>query len=147
MRSILFALAFAAAYFLVWRPVRVWTTNEVVRPALERVTAADAPIRFVSRARPGLYVDRTDIEKIYVFNGFGNAFFLFGGLYFLAFGHGWRPVGWLFLIHQGLSALALLSLFLAVTLHPAWLYAMNLLVTYLTPAATGMFVLGKGGKG
>lgn len=138
---LLFALLLAALYLIAWRPVRVWITNDVVRPAFERLLTDDAPMRFVERRRPGLLVIRTDIEKTHVFNGFGNAFFLFGGLYVLAFGHGWRPVAWLFLLHQGITALSLVCLFLAVTSTPAWLYPMNLLVTYITPAATGMFVL------
>lgn len=56
-------------------------------------------------------------------------------------GFGWKPVGWLFLLHQAITAGSLVCLFLAVGTHPGWLYPMNLLVTYITPAATGMFVL------
>lgn len=138
---LIFALLLAAFYLLAWRPVRVWVTNDLVRPAFERVLTDDAPMRFVERRRPGLLVIRTDIEKIYVFNGFGNAFFLFGGVYLLAVGRGWKPVGWLFLLHQAITAGSLICLFLAVGTHPGWLYPMNLLVTYITPAATGMFVL------
>lgn len=163
---ILLALLFAALYFIAWRPVRVWVTNDLVRPAFERMLEEDAPLRFAQRRRPGLQVIRTDIQgtyernvspernqrpaqalggearkNIYVFNGFGNAFFLLGGLCLLAFGHGWRPVGWLFLLHQAITALSLVCLLLAVSTHPAWLYPMNLLVTYITPAATGLFVL------
>lgn len=164
-RFLLAAALFAAFYLLAWRPVRVWITNDVMRPAIERMLSEDAPLRFHPTARASFYVVRTDIQgtwersgeagsersaqslggdaekNVYRFNGFGNAFFLLGGLYFLAFGHGWRPVGRLFLLHQAITALSLGCLLLAVSAHPAWLYPMNLLVTYITPAATGLFVL------
>jgi len=144
LRNIAFATLFVALYLLVWRPVREELTQSVMLPVVGHLKSDLVPIHVQSDGKTTLLLYRTDAEaqkSVFTFTGFGNLFLLLGAVYFLAFGFGWKPVLHLFLIHQGITLLALISLFLAVSWHPAWLYPMNFLVTYFTPAATGMFVL------
>jgi len=142
LRKIALATLFVVLYFLIWRPIRAELSQSVLLPSLEHLTSERVPIHYYSDGKTTILAVRTGSQnKVVSFTGFGNAFFLFGSVYLLAFGLGWKPVGWLFLLHQAITAVSLICLFLAVSTHPAWLYPMNLLVTYITPAATGLFVL------
>jgi len=167
-RRALFICVLLLAYAGLHRPLRKEIIQNGIIPLVQHLNTGHE-VELIPRQSPGVYVrwNRDTLRTVspeptesgspsalsrntldlFTFRGFGDKFFLLGALYFLAMGMGWKPVGWLFLIHQGITLLSLVCLLLAVTLHPAWLYAMNLLVTYITPAATGMFVLGKGRKG
>lgn len=165
LRRVLYALAFIGIYFVALRPGRNAITREVVVPVVHVMKGDAVPVAIVHSGGPGFYIVRTDVtgdwqrnsgdrsertpvgmnpdaqKNTFSFRGFGDKFFSLGAFYFLMMGHGWRPVGRLFLLHQAITALSLGCLLLAVSTHPAWLYPMNLLVTYITPAATGIFVL------
>jgi len=144
IRNIAFATLFAVLYLWIWRPVRQDLSQSFVFPIVGYLKSDLMPIQHQSDGKTTLLLYRTDAEaqkSVFTFTGFGNLFLLIGAVYFLAFGFGWKPVLHLFLIHQLITLLALISLFLAVSWHPAWLYPMNFMVTYFTPAATGMFVL------
>lgn len=121
-------------------------TSNIIFPIVETRSGLDSGMMITPKKGASLVVTKFATTSEYVFSGFGNSFFLLGSIYFLAFGFGWKPVGWLFLLHQAITAFSLICLFLAVSTHPAWLYPMNLLVTYITPAATGLFVLTVGRK-
>lgn len=161
-KSILTKLAvvavFVVAYFGMWRPIREYTTQKLLSPQVQRLSSPDSIVQPYTDGKTTLILVRTDIKvlpveqnatslssrsgkNVVTFNGFGNVFFLLGSVVILLIGPGLKPVGWLFLLHQGITLLSLFCLFLAVSTHPAWLYPMNLLVTYITPAATGMYVL------
>jgi hypothetical protein len=141
LRSLLLAFLLILAYFGVWRQVRVVLVSDIIFPVVQVFSDSNNGMAITPKKGASLVVMKHGSTSQYVFSGFGNSFFLLGGAYFLAFGLGWKPVVGLFLIHQGITLLALLCLFLAIGLTPAWLYPMNLLVTYITPAATGMYVL------
>lgn len=141
LRPFLLSLLLILIYLGAWRTVRVFLTSELIFPMIETRIGVDSALDVMPKKGASLVLRTTESDSDYVFSGFGNSFFLLGALYFLAFGFGCKPVGWLFLLHLGITALSLICLFLAVSTHPAWLYPMNLLVTYITPAATGMFVL------
>lgn len=165
VRRILFVILFIGIYFVALRPGRNAITEHILVPAVLAMKGDAVPVTVVHYSGPGFYIVRTDVigewqrssedrsertavgmggetqKNTFSYRGFGDKFFTLGTLYFLAMGFGWKPVGWLFLLHQGITVLSLICLFLAVSTHPAWLYPMNLLVTYLTPAATGIFVL------
>jgi len=158
LRKLVVVALFVAVYFMVWRPVREQITQKLLFPLIERSVTSESVVQPYSDGKTTIILVRTDVnhaaangeatslrpqtsKSMVTFNGFGNAFFLLGSVVILAFNLSWKHVLQLFLIHQGITVLALISLFLAVSTHPAWLYPMNLLVTYITPAATGMFVL------
>ena len=141
LRRFIIAGLLVLAYFGVWRQVRAVMVSDFIFPIIQVRADPDSGIVIAPKKGASLVAMKADTTSQYVFSGFANSFFLMGAVYFLAFGFGWKPVFHLFLIHQGITLLALISLFLAVSWHPAWLYPMNFLVTYFTPAATGMFVL------
>lgn len=165
LKPLLFVGLFGGLYFLVWRPIRVVVVQDLILPAISSIEQPRAQIYNTHPNNPAFYVilpnvygplqrnnenreKRTDSpvgmerqKNVFNYTAFGDKFFLFGSLYLLSFGFGWNRVLQLFLIHQGISLLSVICLFSAVGIHPAWLYPMNLLVTYITPAATGMFVL------
>ena len=144
LRNIAFATLFVVLYLMIWRPVREELSQSVLLPVIGHFTSDFLPIQLTTDGKTTIIIYRTDAveqKNVITFTGFGNAFFLLGSVYLLAFGFGWKPVGWLFLLHQAITAGSLICLLLAVSTHPAWLYPMNVLVTYITPAATGLFVL------
>lgn len=141
LRSLAMAFLLVLAYFGVWRQFRVVLVSDIVFPVAQVFSDSEGRVVITPKKGASLVVMKADTTSQYVFSGFANSFFLMGGVYFLAFGFGWKPVLHLFIIHQGITLLALISLFFAISWHPAWLYPMNFLVTYFTPAATGMFVL------
>lgn len=165
VRRALFVVAFIGIYFVALRPGRNAVTEHIVVPAVLEMKGDSVPVSIFHYGGPGFYIVRTDVtgdwqrnseersertpvgmnpdaqKNTFSFRGFGDKFFTLGSLYFLAFGFGWKSVGKLFLLHQAITTISLICLFLAVSTHPAWLYPMNLLVTYITPAATGMYVL------
>lgn len=160
-----YSLVFIVIYLFALRPIRDTITANILVPFVQQIKAESVPVMFYYFGGTSFYVIRTDIQgdwqrnaedrtartvvgigdqaqkNSFSFRGFGDKFFSLGAFYFLSFGFGWKPVGWLFLLHQSVTVLSLTCLILAVSTNPAWLYPMNLLVTYITPAATGMFVL------
>lgn len=141
LRSLMLAFLLILAYFGVWRQVRVIITTELVFPIVEFLAKENLDLTINIQSRPAITIKQVNQVGYHEFSGFGNSFFLFGSIYFVLVGYGLKPVSTLFLIHQGITILALLCLLLAVSISHTWLYPMKLLVTYITPAATGMFVL------
>jgi hypothetical protein len=165
VRIAIYLILFVLLYFGIWRQVRVTFVQSVLIPNLEKIENGRVHVLNYFPANPAFYLaipdvygplqrnneqreQRADIpvglvreKNIFNYTGFGDKFFLLGSLYVIAVGFGWKPVFQLFMIHQVISVLSLLCLILAVSSHPSWLYPMNLLVTYITPATTGMFVL------
>lgn len=165
VRRALYVFFYIGLYFVVLRPSRDTITERVIIPVVRELKGDTVPVSFFYYGGPGFYIVRTDMtgdwqrnsedrsnrtpvgmnsnaqKNAFSFRGFGDKFFSLGAFYFLVMGFGWKPVGKLFLLHQAITAVSLICLLLAVSTHPAWLYPMNLLVTYITPAATGMFVL------
>jgi hypothetical protein len=161
----LYAVAFVAFFAMFLRPGRDAITGQLLHPAAISLHNEAVPVTFYYFGGPGFYIVRTDVQgdwqrnaedrsartavgvgsqtvkNSFSFRGFGDKFFSLGALYFLLFGFGWKPVMKLYAIHVGVTMLSLLCIYFGITHHPAWLYPMNLLVTYITPAATGMFVL------
>jgi hypothetical protein len=165
VRRALFAVAFIGLFFTVLRPSRDAITKHLLVPAVLSIKGDSVPVSIFHYGGPGFYIVRTDVtgdwqrnseersnrtpvgmnpdaqKNTFSFRGFGDKFFSLGAFYFLVMGFGWKPVGKLFFLHQAITVVSLICLLLAVSTHPAWLYPMNLLVTYITPAATGIFVL------
>lgn len=139
-RFLLFTLLLTA-YVLVWRPVRVVLVSDLISPIVTEIANQNGDVSVEPKKGASLIVRKPGSSAEYVFSGFANSFFLLGAAYFLIAGFGWRPVAWLFALHQGITLLAGISLFLAVGSSSTWIYPMNFLVTYITPAATGMFVM------
>jgi hypothetical protein len=137
----LLLLLLVMAYLAVWRPVRVVLVSDLIRPVVTVLAVEGGDVSVEPKKGASLIVRKPGSSAEYVFSGFANSFFLLGAAYFLIAGFGWRPVLWLFALHQGITLLAAISLFLAVGSSSTWIYPMNFLVTYITPAATGMFVL------
>lgn len=141
LRPILLSVLLVVIYLGAWRSVRVVLVSDLIGPVVTTMAETQGKVSIEPKKGASLIVRKPTTSAEYVFSGFGNSFFLLGAMYFLVAGRGWKPVGWLFLLHQGITFLSLICLFLAVSTHPVWLYPMNVLVTYITPAATGMFVL------
>jgi hypothetical protein len=79
-------------------------------------------------------------KPYYLFKGFGDQFFLFGGVMMIALGF-WRHVGWLFLFHAGVSVLNVALFLLGVTGVELPLQLMDFLIEYLVPAASMLWVV------
>jgi hypothetical protein len=79
-------------------------------------------------------------KPYYLFKGFGDQFFLFGGVMMIALGF-WRHVGWLFLFHAGVSVLNVALFLLGVTGVELPLQLMDFLIDYLVPAASMLWVV------
>jgi hypothetical protein len=141
LKSVVLALLLILAYFGVWRQVRVVLISEYIFPLVERINTEETGLRINAHERPAITIKDNQKSGYHEFSGFGNSFLLFGSLYFIFAGIGWRPILNLSLLHFGITFLSLGCLLLAVGVNSAWLYPMKLLVTYITPAATGMFVL------
>jgi hypothetical protein len=79
-------------------------------------------------------------KPYYLFKGFGDQFFLFGGVLLLLMGQ-WRHVGWLYLFHAGVSVLNVGLLLVGVTGAEIALQFMDFLIEYLIPATSMLWVV------
>lgn len=163
----IYALLFITLFVFIIRPSRDLLTHSVIFPLAQAVQKEEIPIFMQYKGGPSFYIVRLDVygnwqqsnqadsthsgsaalsrpeKNRFNFRGFGDKFFSLGALYFLVLGFGWIAVIRLYFIHLGITALSLACLFLALTTHPSWLYPMNLLVTYITPALSGIYVLAR----
>lgn len=163
-KRIVFAVAFAAFYMLIYRDVRIhaikWTGE-----TLYVLQQEDLPIRMYAAQRTSLYVVRTDksgtferwsqteveqapasmgegkSKNLFVFTGFGDKYFLLGMVVLLLRGVGWRIAGSFWALHIGITLVSAGLLSLALLTGPFWLYPMNFTITYVTPFATMALVL------
>jgi len=79
-------------------------------------------------------------KPYYVFKGFGDQFFLFGGVLLLLAGL-YRHTAWLFAVHLLVTLVNLVLLFIGLTGVPAALALMDFLIGYLLPAVSMLWVV------
>jgi hypothetical protein len=161
----LMAAAFGIFYFFVLRFVRIWLVSMVVLPAAVSLDAGPESglLLYYEPGSTGIYVYRLDVLQLasetdevsvqgpvsmnaasgkpyYLFKGFGDQFFLFGGVLLMLMGQ-WRHVGWLFLFHAGVSTINAGLLLWGVTGTEPALQFMDFLIEYLMPATSMLWVV------
>lgn len=165
LKTLFYIIVLSSIYFVMLRPVRVYFVQNIIFQELSKTYNSNVQLYNAHPSNPAFYVilpningpyQRNDVDRnlrlqlnqssiseknIFNYTGFGDKFFLFGSIYLICIGLGWKYVYQLFILHQLISLLSLTFLILTFAYSTMWLYPMNLLVTYITPAATGMFVL------
>jgi hypothetical protein len=164
LKRVLFAVAFFLTVFVGYRQVRTELIQAVGHIAL-RVQQADHPVQIYGAQRTSLYVIRTDVEgnferwakpaepgkpasmssgsekNLFVFTGFGDKYFLLGGVFLFLVGVSWMHVLRLLGLHLLITVAAFLFLLLALIHSHVWLYVMNFTISYITPFLTMLYVI------
>lgn len=154
---------FLALYFLVLRAVRVVLVASFLWPAVTSLDEGrvNGVIPFFTPGTTGIYLYKADVgynadtqatqapvsmatpgsKPYYVFKGFGDQFFLFGGFLLILLGC-YRHTAYLFGFHVGISVLNS-GLLMAGVAGATWsLMLMDFFIEYLTPAVSMLWVVG-----